>query len=170
MIKQIVQDAINDQITRELYSSNLYLAMAAYYHSMNLNGFANWMRIQAQEEMDHALKFFDFLLDRGGDVVIGQINSVDSSWKSPLAAFEFALEHEIKVTGWINDLADLTIKERDHATHILLQWFITEQVEEESTTNEIVERMKLAGDSMSGLFLLDSELKQRTLSTSSSNK
>ncbi len=161
MIKKVVQDAINTQMLREMYSSNLYLAMAAYYHSINLNGFANWMRVQAQEEMDHALKFFDYVLERGGNVKIGQVDSVPDSWDTPLAAFEAALKHEENVTEWINQLADLVMKERDHATSILLQWFITEQVEEEATTGEIVDRIKLAGDSSSGLFLLDNELKAR---------
>lgn len=163
MIKEIVQDAINTQITREMYSSNLYLAMAAYYHSINLNGFAHWMRLQAQEEMTHALKFFDYLLDRGGTVKIGEISSVQSTWKGPLEAFEAALHHEENITARINELADLAIKESDHATSILLQWFITEQVEEEATTGEIVDRIRLASDSVGGLFMLDSELKSRVL-------
>lgn len=161
MIKQTVQDAINKQITREMYSSNLYLAMAGYYKSINLNGFANWMRVQAQEEMMHALKFFDYVLERGGEVKIGEIPAPPSKWDSPLAAFEDAYKHEQLVTSWINELADLAIKESDHATGILLQWFINEQVEEESSASEIVERLRMAGDSKGGLFMLDSEMKTR---------
>ncbi|MFP4369416.1 MAG: ferritin [Candidatus Kapaibacterium sp.] len=161
MIKEIIQEAINRQIVREMYSSNLYLAMAAYYASINLNGFANWMHVQAEEETQHALKFYDYLIDRGGQVKIGRIEAPPSQWDSPLHAFQNALEHEQKVTQWIYELADLAIDERDHATSSLLQWFIDEQVEEEATTGEMVDRLKLAGDSKGGLFMLDNELKQR---------
>lgn len=161
MITKVMQDAINEQITREFYSANLYLAIAAYYHSMNLNGFANWMRIQAQEEINHGMKFFDYLLDRDGKVKIGVIEEPPVEWDSPLHAFESALEHEKKITSHINDLADLAFEQKDHATSNLLQWFVDEQVEEEATTGEIVDRLKLAGDAKSPLFMLDSELKTR---------
>jgi ferritin len=161
MIKAAVEDAINKQIVREMYSSNLYLAMAAYYQNLNLSGFTNWMRIQAQEETAHAMKFFDYLLERGGKAVIGQIEAPPTDWPSPLAVFEAAYEHEQKVTAWINELADIAMQEKDYATHILLQWFITEQVEEEANTNDIVERLKLIGESRSALFMIDNELKQR---------
>lgn len=163
MIKKVCQEAINKQITKEMFSSNLYLAMAGYFHSINLNGFAHWMRLQAQEEMSHALKFFDYLLDRGGHVQIGIVEAPPSHWESPLTAFEAALKHEEFITESINQLADLAIRESDHATNILLQWFITEQVEEEATASEIVERLRMAGDSSGGLFMLDNELKQRKL-------
>ncbi|MCX8054115.1 MAG: ferritin [Ignavibacteria bacterium] len=161
MIKKVIEDAINQQIVREMYSSNLYLAMSAYFASINLNGFSNWMHVQAEEEMMHALKFFDYLIDRGGKVKIGQIAAPPSEWESPLAAFEDALRHEQLVTGWINELADLAFSEKDHATSSMLQWFIDEQVEEEATAGEIVERLKLIGDSKGALFFLDNELKQR---------
>ncbi len=167
MIKKVMQDAINEQIAKEMYSSNLYLAIAAYFHSINLNGFAHWMRLQAQEEMDHALKFFDYLLDRGGHVEIGSLAAPPSKWESPLDGFEASYNHEISITESINKLADLAAKEGDHATTILLQWFITEQVEEEATVSEIVARIRLAGDSPGGLFLLDNELKQRQLGSAS---
>jgi ferritin len=161
MIKKVVQEEINKQIAREIYSSNLYLSMAAYYHTINLNGFANWMRVQAQEEMFHAMKFFDYLLERGGEAKIGLIEAPPTKWKTPLDVFIASQKHEEKVTDFINKLAALAMKENDFATNILLQWFITEQVEEEATVTEIVERMKLAGDSKSSLFMLDSELKTR---------
>lgn len=161
MIKKVVEEAINQQIVREMYSSNLYLAMAGYYHTINLNGFANWMRVQAQEEMTHALKLFDYLLDRGGHAKIGAINEPQSSWDNVLHAFEASYHHEQLVTQWVNDLADLAIKEGDHATHILMQWFITEQVEEEANVSDIVSRLKLAGDNSGSLFMLDNELKSR---------
>jgi ferritin len=161
MLKKVIEDAINQQIVREMYSSNLYLAMSAYFASINLKGFANWMHIQAEEEMLHALKFFDYVIDRGGKVKIGQIGAPPSEWESPLAVFEDALRHEQLVTGWINELADLAFAEKDHATSSMLQWFIDEQVEEEATTSEIVERLKLIGDSKGALFFLDNELKSR---------
>ncbi len=166
MIREVMQNAINEQITKEIYSSNLYLAMAGYYHSINLNGFANWMRIQAQEEMEHALKFFDYLLDRGGKAVIGQIPAPPAEWIGPLEAFEKAYEHEQYVTDSINKLADLSIKEGDHATNVLLQWFINEQVEEEATASEIVERLKMVGEDKGGLFMMDNELKGRPAASS----
>jgi ferritin len=161
-MKKEMQDAINKQIVREMYSSNLYLSMAAYYSAMNLNGFANWMRVQAEEEMEHAMKFFDYLEDRGGKPVIGAIDAPTTDWDSALAAFENALEHEKLVTGHINDLMDLSIELKDHATTSLLQWFIDEQVEEEATTGEIVDRLKMISDSKGALFFLDNELKSRT--------
>ncbi len=162
MIKKVIEDALNQQLTREMYSSNLYLSMAGFYHSINLSGFANWMRVQAQEEMFHALKLFDYILDRGGKAKIGEISAPPSNWQTPLEAFEASYNHEQLVTGWINELADLAIKEGDHATHILMQWYITEQVEEEATVSDIVARLKLAGDNPSSLFLIDNELKSRT--------
>lgn len=161
MIKTVVQEAINKQIMREMYSANLYFSMSAYYNSINLNGFANWMHIQAEEEMTHAIKFFDYLLDRGGEVKMEMIPAPTLKWDSALAAFENAYEHEQQVTAWIYELADLAIAERDHATNSLLQWFIDEQVEEEATASEIVDRLKLVGNERTGLFILDNELKAR---------
>jgi ferritin len=161
MIKKEMEEALNKQIVKEMFSSNLYLSMAAYFHTINLNGFANWMRLQAQEEMMHAHKFFDYLLDRGANVTLGQINAPKREWSSPLNAFEEALAHEISITESINDLADLSISLKDHATHNMLQWFIQEQVEEEATVNEICDRLKLAEGSPGGLFILDHEMKQR---------
>lgn len=163
MIKQVMVDAINEQIAKEMYSSNLYLSMAAYFHTINLNGMAHWMRLQAQEELTHALKFFDYLLDRGGQVVIKQVAQAPSKWTSPFETFEESYKHEQMITESINKLADLAIKEGDHATNILLQWFITEQVEEEATVSEIVERLRMVGQDKGGLFLIDNELKQRSL-------
>ena len=161
MFKESLQQAINEQIVREMYSSNLYLAMAAYYASINLNGFANWMRVQAEEELTHALKFFDYVIDRGGKVTIGAIPAPKIEWSDPVQPFIDALEHERKVTGWIDELVDLAHKEKDYATISFLNWFVDEQVEEEKTTSEIVERLKLAGDSKASLFFLDSQLMNR---------
>lgn len=163
MLKESIQNELNSQLTREMYSSNLYLAMAGYYQSINLRGFAHWMRLQAQEETTHAMKFFDYILDRGGTVKIDAISAPPFSWDSPLLAMEAALKHEKSVTQHINELADLSIKEGDHATHIFLQWFVTEQVEEEANVNEIVDKLKLIGDWKGGLLMIDNELGKRML-------
>lgn len=165
MIKNEMIVAINNQIVNEMYSSNLYLSMAAYFHNANLNGFANWMRVQAQEEMMHALKFFDYLLSRGANVEIGAIDSPKRNWNSPIDAFENSLSHEMSITESINKLADLSISLNDHATYNMLQWFIQEQVEEEATVNEICDRLRLTEGSSGGLFILDNELKQRKITT-----
>lgn len=161
MMKDVIQDALNAQINREMYSSNLYLAMSAYYASINLNGFAHWMRIQAQEEMDHAMKFFDYMIDRGANVVIDKIDAPKLKWDSPLDAFEASFKHEQFISENINKLADIAIKENDYATNNLIQWFVNEQVEEEANVDEIVSRMKMLGGFEGGLFMMDNELKQR---------
>ncbi len=161
MIKETVEKAINEQIMREMYSSNLYLAMSAYFHSINLPGFAHWMRIQAQEESFHAMKFFDYLIERNGTPKISAIPEPPSSWNSALDAFEATYQHECGVTENINKLTDIAVKESDHATQILLQWFITEQVEEEANVLEILDKMKMVADFQAGIFMLDNELKQR---------
>ena len=164
MFTKKMEEAINQQIVREMYSSNLYLAMASYFHSHNLNGFANWMRVQAQEETMHATKFFDYIISRSGKAKIGKIEGTPCEWESPLKAFEDAFEHEKFSTQSINDLADVALEEKDHATMNMLNWFIDEQVEEEANTSEIVDRLKLIADSKSGLFMMDNELKTRQLS------
>jgi ferritin len=161
MIKKSVEKALNEQITREIYSSLLYLSMAGYYTNKNLSGFANWMFIQAKEEMDHAMKFFNYLLERGGETKIGAIESPKSSWKTPLEAFEAALKHEQYISASINNLADIAIKEKDHATNNLVQWFITEQVEEEANVDEIVNKLKMMEGFAGGLIMMDAELKTR---------
>ena len=161
MFKKSIEKALNEQITREIYSSLLYLSMAGYYTNMNLSGFANWMFIQAKEEMDHAMKFFNYVLDRGGETKIGTIESPKTSWKSPIAAFEAAYKHEQYITENINNLADLAIKEKDHASNNLIQWFITEQVEEEANVDEIVKKMKMMEGFPGGLIMMDAELKTR---------
>jgi len=161
MISQKMQDAINDQINYELYSAYIYLSMSAYFNSLNLPGFANWMRVQTQEETVHAMKFFDFVNERGGDVLLKTIEGPATSWASPLEPFEVALEHEQKVTARINNLVDVAIAERDHATNIFLQWFVTEQVEEESSADNIIRQLKLIGEDRSALFMIDRELAAR---------
>lgn len=161
MISNNMQAAINDQINYELYSSYIYLSMTAYFTSINLMGFANWMRVQTQEEIMHAMKFYDFVNARGGRVLLSTIEGPATEWDSPLAAFENALAHEQKVTTRINNLVNLAVDERDHASATFLQWFVTEQVEEESNADGIIRQLKLIGDDRSALFMIDRELATR---------
>jgi ferritin len=161
MINEKVRESFNKQITAELYSSYLYLSMAAYFESMNLPGFANWMKCQAQEELVHTMKFFTFINDRSGKVELTAIDGPPVSWKTPLAVFEDAYKHEVKVTSLINNLVDIALAERDHAAAAFLQWFVTEQVEEEASADGVVQQLRLAGADGSGLFMLDRELATR---------
>ena len=162
MLTEKMQTALNGQLNAELYSSYLYLSMNAYFKSVNLDGFANWMHYQAQEELEHSLKFYDFILQRAGTVQLQQIDAPPSEWSSPLAVFEATLEHEQKVTGLINGLVDVAHEERDHATNIFLQWFVSEQVEEEENVGGVLEQLKLMGDANGGLFMIDRELAKRS--------
>ena len=159
---QKIQDAFNEQMNREFYSSNLYLAMAAHCNSEDLRGLSNWLGIQAEEERAHAMKFYNFILSRGGRVKIGEHPQPPNNWKSPLNVFEEVLKHEQLVTGYIHELLDLTQAERDHAASSFLQFFVDEQVEEEDSASEIVGRLKIGGDHGASLFMIDSELGQRT--------
>jgi ferritin len=161
MLKENVQNALSDQMNAELYSSYLYLSMSSYFQSINLDGFASWMYYQAQEELMHAMKFYDFIGQRGGRVVLKAVEAPPSEWDSPLAVFENTLQHEQKVTGLINDLVEIALENRDHATHIFLQWFVTEQVEEEESAGNVLQQLKLMGDAKGGLFMLDRELAKR---------
>ena len=156
-----MQDAINDQINAELYSSYLYLSMCAYFQSTNLPGFANWMRMQAQEELVHAMKFYDYVSVRGGRVALKRIEEPPKKWDSPLAVFEHTYKHEQKVTSLINSLVDLAISENDHAANIFLKWYVEEQVEEEESADEVVQKLKLMGDAGHNLFMIDQELGKR---------
>jgi ferritin len=164
MFSEKMQDALNQQLNAELYSGYLYLGMNAYFKSISLDGFASWMYYQAQEELTHAMKFYEFINQRGGRVKLKQIETPQFEWQSPLAVFEATLEHEQKVTALINDLVELALAERDHATHIFLQWFVSEQVEEEESVNEVLEKLKLMGDARGGLFMIDRELAKREAS------
>jgi len=161
MVGEKIQGAFNEQINAELYSSYLYLSMSAYFESVNLKGFANWMRVQAQEELVHAMKFYDFIIERGGKVHLLSVEEPPITWNSPLHAFEDSYLHERKITGMINRLVDLAIEEKDHASNSFLQWFVNEQVEEESSADNVVQQLKLAGDQGSGLFMVDRELATR---------
>jgi len=161
MIDQRMQEALNKQVNAEIYSAYLYLSMSAHFQSVNLAGFANWMRVQAHEELMHALKFYDYVNERGGRIVLQPVEAPPSHWDSPLAVFEHVYQHEQKVTGMINKLVDLAVEIRDHATNNVLQWFVAEQVEEEASADEVVQKLKLVGDDPSALFMIDRELAQR---------
>ena len=160
-MSEAVKEAMNEQIKNELYSAYQYLSMAAYCESANLPGFAHWMRVQFQEELEHAMKFYDFVLERGGRVALRAIDAPLVDFGSPLEVFEKALEHEQKVTAMINDLYGLAAKENDYASQAFLQWFVTEQVEEEKNAGDVVETLKMVGGSSEALFLLDRELGRR---------
>lgn len=161
MISEKMRQALNDQINAEFYSGYLYLGMAAWFELKNLMGFANWMRVQVQEELAHGMIFFNYLGSRGGTVGLGAIEAPPASWDSPRAVFEAAYAHEQKVTARINKLMDLAIAESDHATSAMLQWFITEQVEEEMNASGIANQLAVAGDNPNALFMLDRELASR---------
>ena len=161
MLAEKIQNAINEQINAELYSSYLYLSMAAFFKDKSLDGFANWMECQAMEEQYHAMKMYGFVNERGGRVLLKAIQGPPVEWDTPLAVFKAVAEHEAKVTGLINDLVDLAIQEKDHATNNFLQWFVSEQVEEEASADEIVQKMKLVESAPGGLFMLDQELGKR---------
>ncbi len=161
MLKAIVQEALNNQINAEIASSYLYLSMAAYFESKNFRGLAQWMQIQAREEWKHAMKIFTQVNDRGGRVILKQIDAPQTEWKSALDVFEDVLAHEIKVSEKINVLMKLAISECDYASQAFLQWFVIEQVEEEALATQTVEKLRLSGDSHVGLLILDAELGKR---------
>jgi ferritin len=161
MLSQTLHDAINEQLNYELYSAYIYLAMAAYYDSITRPGFAHWMRVQAQEEVEHAMKFYTYIYDRGGKVALQAIAQPPADFRSELDAFEKALAHERKVTARINDLYAQAVKDNDYASQSFLRWFVDEQVQEERDASQIVEMLKMIGDSKNGLFMLDHELGER---------
>ncbi len=161
MIGKKMLDALNEQINAELYSAYLYQAMAAQFEADNLRGFAHWMEVQAKEEQNHARKLYEFLVDRGGRVVLKAIGAPPAEWKSALAVFEDSYAHEQKVTGLINRLVDLARAENDHAAEVFLAWFVTEQVEEEANASQIVEKLKMIKEQPQGLLMLDAQLAAR---------
>lgn len=160
-----IEDAMNAQLGFELSSAHAYLSMAAYCEDESLPGFAHWMKLQYQEELDHAVKFFDFIVDRGGRVRLEGIDKPKTDFSSPLETFEVSLENERAVTDAINELYTLTTKEQDYASQAFLNWFVTEQVEEEKMVTEIIDALKRVGQSGEALLLLDRELGHRTPQT-----
>ncbi len=161
MLSDEVGDAINNQIKNEYYSSYLYLSMAAHCETINMQGFASWLRQQSQEELAHAMRLFDFVIDREGRVVLHAIDKPPVDFGSLVEMFQSVYEHEREVTGMINSLYELAINENDHATTVELQWFIREQVEEEKSAKDILDKLELAGDSSSALLILDRQLADR---------
>ena len=161
MLSKQMEQALNDQLNAELHSGYLYLSMSACFTGRNLHGFAQWMKVQAQEELAHAMKFYAHILERGSSVSLQPVGAVPTDWKSPLAAFQDAYAHEQKVTALIDDLVNKAVAAKDHATNIFLQWFVTEQVEEEASASEIVQKLNLVGDNVGGLMIMDGKLGQR---------
>ncbi len=161
MLTEKLETALNRQLNAELYSAYLYLSMSAYFKSGNLEGFAHWMYIQAQEELMHAMKFYAFIQQRGGRVTLEAIAAPHTQWASPEAVFENVLAHEQKVTGLIHQLVETAQSENDHATGIFLQWFVTEQVEEEESANAVLQKLRFLEGARGGLFLVDREMGQR---------
>ena len=160
MDKNLLKE-MNVQINKEMYSGYLYLAMAAHFEEQNLGGFAHWMVVQAEEELEHAMKFFDFLNEVGETVALDAIDKPDSKFGSPLKVFEQVLEHEQFVTGRFNLLYKLAVEANEFPTQIFLQWFVDEQVEEEKNATEILENLKLAGESGNALLMIDKTLGER---------
>ena len=161
MLPKKIETAMNKQINHEMYSAYLYLSMSAYCSNLNLEGFAHWLRVQATEEMAHAMKFYHHVLERDGVVKLDAIKAPEAAWKSPLDMCQAVLKHEQYVTKLIHALADLSYAEKDHGSTTLLQWFANEQVEEEASASLLVERLKMVKDSTGGLFMLDRELGKR---------
>jgi ferritin len=165
MVSNEVQGAINAQIGREFYAAYLYLGMMAYFENRSLTGFGHWMRLQAQEEAAHAMRLVDFLLDRGGHVELQAIERPTVDFDSPLAVMQAALAHERMVTGTINELYAVAVQHNDYPAQVLMQWFVSEQVEEEKNAGGIVDQLELAGGSASALLVLDGRLAERNPET-----
>ncbi|MDD1689351.1 MAG: ferritin [Methanoregula sp.] len=161
MISKTMESALNRQVNRELYSAYLYLSMSAYFETASMKGFAKWLRLQAREEQAHAMKIYDYVIARGGVVSLEAIEAPKTKWASAGKVFEEVYAHEQKVTGMINNLVDIAMKEKDHATFEMLQWFVKEQVEEEENANEILNQIRILGDVVGHLFWLDHQLGKR---------
>jgi len=161
MISKLLQDAINEQINVELFSAYLYLSMSAHFETQNLSGFANWTRVQYQEETGHAMKLYKYVFDRSGAVTLKAIAQPATKFKTPLDIFKEILRHEQKVTSLINKLYELAVKEKDYAAQIFLQWFISEQVEEEKNATDIINMLEMIGDSPVSLIMADRQLGAR---------
>ena len=159
ILSKKLSEAFNAQVNAEMWSSNLYLSMSVHFQKLGLNGFAHWMKKQADEELEHAHKLIDFAIDRGGDITIGQINVVPTAWGSVIELFEHVYKHECHVSQLVDKLVDVAAAEKDKATQDFLWGFVREQVEEEATAQGIVDKIKKAGDT--GIFFVDSQLGQR---------
>lgn len=162
MLNKKIEKAINAQITEEVFSAHIYLSMSSWFETQNLKGFANWMYVQYQEELTHAIKFFRYVNDRGGQAIIDTIKGPESDWKNPVLAFKETLKHEQFVTKKINELVYLAKEEKDYATESFLKWYVDEQVEEEKNATDILNELNMIGESKTALLMLDKELGART--------
>ncbi|MHA2060791.1 MAG: ferritin [Candidatus Sifarchaeia archaeon] len=160
-IKDNIRDALNEQVKWELYSGYMYLSMATWFYDQNLPGFAKFFRAHAKEEQEHAIKIFDYIIERGGRVTLQTIDQPPSEWNSPLGVLEEVYKHEVKVTGMINELMSLAKSENDYATEEFLWWFVDEQVEEEDSADEVYQQLKRAGESGQTLIMMDRALARR---------
>ena len=165
MISEKMQSALNDQVNKEFFSAYMYLAMSAYCNTLGLPGFANWMRMQYEEEIMHVTKMYDYIMDQGGVIELKAIEQPEQEYGTPLQIFEKTLEHEQLVTNLIHQLMDLAVTERDYATQTFLQWYVTEQVEEEANVNDILSPLKMVGEDKSGLMMIDQQLARRAAPT-----
>lgn len=170
MLSKKLEDALNAQINAELWSAYLYLSMSAYFAKDGKSGFENWFRVQALEEKDHAMKFFDYIITRNGQVDLQPIKAVPKTWKNPLDVFEASLKHEKTVTTMINDLVALAKDEKDYATESMLKWFVDEQIEEEATVIKHIDSLKMIGDNGFGIYTMDKELKSRAYTPLNGNE
>ncbi|MBM4169603.1 MAG: ferritin [Ignavibacteria bacterium] len=162
MLSKPVQDVLNRQINNEFHSAYIYLSMAAHFEATNYPGFAHWMKKQYEEEIEHGMKIFNFINERGGKVTLEAIEKPAAEFKSPLEIFTAAYKHEQKITGTINECYEVAAKEKDYPTQVMLHWFIEEQVEEEKSASEIIEQLKMVGDAPAGLLMLDRQLATRS--------
>ncbi len=160
-MNQKVQDALNEQINAELHSAYIYLSMSAHFEEQSLSGMAQWMRLQAEEEMAHTMRLYDFVHARGGTVILEAVEGPPTEWGTPVSIFEAALAHEKKITGMIHDLYALATDEKDYPAQSMLQWFVDEQVEEEDNVGNVVDQLKMVSDDLPGLLLMDRELGAR---------
>lgn len=167
MISNRMNDALNEQVNAEMFSAYLYLSMSAWFSERSLTGFATWMRVQAEEENFHAMKIFDYILERGGNISLQTIEKPEAEWSSPIDVIGEVVAHEAKVTGLVNDLVEVALSEKDHAANIFLQWFVAEQVEEEASVGEVLDKLKMIGDDSAGMFAIDMELGKRVFNAPS---
>jgi len=161
MVSKKMIDTLNNHLNEEFYSSYLYLSMASYFEEKNLKGFAQWFKIQSQEEYGHGMKFYSFIIQVGGKVTLKAIKAPKTTWKSIIEVFAETLAHEKHITGLINKIVGQAMQEKEYATNNFLQWFVNEQVEEEATVEEIINKLEMIGDAKSGLFMMDRELGSR---------
>jgi ferritin len=161
MLSKKMHEALNEQVKHEIFSSYIYKSMALYFEDKNYNGMANWMKAQSAEEWGHAERIIDYIVEQGGKVELQALDKPPTDWTNPLAVFEDALKHEQFITGKINKLVDMAHEENDHASHYFLGWFVREQVEEESSVGAVVDKLKVVGDNVHGLFMMDAHLGRR---------